>query len=404
MTTPNPLLAERVDSTTGWSGVGLAEDVDLLVSAFRSGSWIDGTIGGFAAGMDALAVVVDPLGQLVSWGVAWLIEHVKPLSDALDWLAGDPDQVTAYAATWTNVAAAMRSSAEDLGAAVDVDLAGWLGGAATAYRVHAGQHQQAFATLGGGAEAMATITIGTGLVVALVRELVRDLIADFVSVLAVRLWEWLAIAGGTLGAASPWVVAQVSTLAAKWAGKIARLLTGLLSSLRRLAPMLRRLDDVWDELHRTLHRLAHPHATTSPSATPSPRTGGLHARAGRLSNREIMEAGGPPLPLSREAVDHYARLAGVDLDGTTVEIITSADDIGYLDFKGAVARTDPMGIQLGPAAFQDEETLVRTLAHERIHVEQYRQGRVNTNTDPLENEAYEGEQEFVDNWRRSRHG
>jgi hypothetical protein len=69
---PNPLVAPRVDSTTDWSGVGLAEDIDLVVRAFRSGSWIDGTIGGFAAGLDALAVVVDPTrpARVVGRGLA----------------------------------------------------------------------------------------------------------------------------------------------------------------------------------------------------------------------------------------------------------------------------------------------------------------------------------------------
>ncbi|GAA2709533.1 WXG100 family type VII secretion target [Micromonospora olivasterospora] len=403
MTAPNPLVAQRVDSTTGWSGVGLAEDVELLVQAFRSGSWIDGAIGGFAAGLDALAVVVDPLGQLVSWGVAWLIEHFKPLSDALDWLAGDPDQVEAYAGTWSNVAAALRSSAADLDAAVAADLATWSGGAATAYRAHAGRQRGALTTMAAGADALAVVTTGTGLVVALVRELVRDLIADFVSVLAVRLWEWLAIAGGTLGAGTPWVVAQVSTLAARWAAKIARLLTGLIGSLRRVAPMLRRLNGVLGRLEAELRRLARHDPTTPPPAPPR-RTGDLHSRAGTLSNREVMDAGGPPLPMSRETIDHYARLAGVDLDGVDVQVVTMPDDITYLDFTGAIARTDPLGVQLGPAAFQDEETLVRTLAHERVHVEQYRQGRVDSVTGPLEDEAYAAEEAFVDNWRRSQHG
>jgi hypothetical protein len=53
-----------------------------------------------------------------------------------------------------------------------------------------------------------------------------------------------------------------------------------------------------------------------------------------------------------------------------------------MDFQGAVARTDHLGVQLGPAAFQDEEILVRTLGHERIHVRQYRDGRVTSITGP----------------------
>jgi hypothetical protein len=400
VTTPKPLIAQRVDSTTGWSGVGLAEDVDLLVSAFRSGSWIDGTIGAFAAGMDALGVVVDPLGQLVSWGVAWLIEHVKPLSDALDWLAGDPDQITAYAATWTNVGAAMRSSAEDLGAAVEIDLAGWLGGAAAAYRVHTAQQQQAFAILGGGAEAMATITVGTGLVVALVRELVRDLIADFVSVLAVRLWEWLAIAGGTLGAAAPWVVAQVSTLAAKWAGKIARLLTGLLSSLRRLAPMLRRLDDVWDELHRLLRRIARRNPASPPS------TGSLHSRSGARTNQDVLD-NGPGTPRTAENTRAIAGRMGIDLTGIDIRLVEETDEVRYLDSMEACAYTpsemEGRSIHFGPASFADEQTLAATIAHEYHHVLQIRNGEhLRRNWNELEDEAYAVEPDALDRFRGSR--
>ncbi|MEV4758011.1 hypothetical protein AB0J86_23245 [Micromonospora sp. NPDC049559] len=397
--TANPLVEARVDSTGGWTGIGLAEDIQLLVSAFEGGSWIDGTIGGFAAGLDVLATVTDPLGQLVSWGVAWLIEHVKPLSDALDRLAGDPDQITAYAGTWTNVAAAMRDAAADLDQAVQADLAGWQGAAGDAYRRYAGEQHEALVTAGSGAEAMATVTLGAGLVVALVREVVRDLIAEFVSVLAVRLWEWLAIAGGTLGAGLPWVAAQVSSLAAKWAAKIARLLTGLISSLRRLAPMLSRLDDILRQLRDLLARLARTEpALTRPAVRRQP---GLHSRSGALTNRQVLD-GGLGLPRTREMVDHYARLAEVDLDGVNLEIIESSDDAAYLDFAQAAARTDDKGIQLGPAAFQDEETLVRTIAHERVHVDQYREGRISTLTGPLEDEAYAVEDRYVENWRRNK--
>ncbi len=69
--------------------------------------------------------------------------------------------------------------------------------------------------------------------------------------------------------------------------------------------------------------------------------------------------------------------------------------------RGAIARTDDMGIQLGPAAFQDPETLVRTLAHEAVHVQQYQQGVVNSITDANEEEAYAAEDGFVATWRRN---
>ena len=128
--------------------------------------------------------------------------------------------------------------------------------------------------------------------------------------------------------------------------------------------------------------------------------GGLYSRSGAVSNQEVID-GNLGLPRTQETIAHYAALAGADLSGVNVEIIESADDVAYLDFMQAVARTDADGVQLGPAAFIDEETLVRTLGHESIHVEQYRQGRVTSDVGPLEEEAYAAEEAFVETWRRN---
>ena len=127
----------------------------------------------------------------------------------------------------------------------------------------------------------------------------------------------------------------------------------------------------------------------------------LHSRSGALSNREVLDRN-VGLPRTAETVRHYAELAGVDFHGAPVEVVDSADDIAYLDFQGAVARTDSFGVQLGPAAFQDEETLIRTLGHESVHVRQHLDGRVTTVTGPLEDEAYAAEDGFVATWRRNR--
>jgi hypothetical protein len=195
----NPLVAARQDSTSAFSGTFIAEDIDALIAGYASGGWIDTAIGGFAGSMDTLAFVTDPLGQLVAWGVGWLIEHLKPLSDALNELAGDPDQIAAYAQTWRNVATAVNSASGDLHDAVLRQTASWIGPASDAYRHQSGEHEAVLQALTGASTGMAEITTGAGLLVATVRSLVRDLIAEFVSVLAVRLWEWLAEAGITLG-------------------------------------------------------------------------------------------------------------------------------------------------------------------------------------------------------------
>ncbi|MEU8213748.1 WXG100 family type VII secretion target [Micromonospora sp. NPDC049044] len=261
----NPLVAARHDSTHWYTGFGLAEDVADAVSGIESGSWIDSTIGGVATSMDALATVLDPLGSLVSWGVGWLLEHVKPLSDALDWLAGDPDQIAAYASTWRNVAKQSTDALSDLHAGVSAQLAEWDGASARAYQASMAGQIRAMEGIARAASGVASLVEGAGLLVAFVRELVRDLIADFVSVLAVRLPLWLAEAGATLGIATPLVISQVSSLVAKWAARIGKLISALITSLRRLIPLLRRLDDLIDELNGLLRRSAHAEAGSPPN-------------------------------------------------------------------------------------------------------------------------------------------
>jgi hypothetical protein len=256
MTSPAvPLVAERVDSTEWYTGVGIAESITELVRGVESGSWVDGTIGGVGTSLEALGTIVDPLGSVASWGIAWLMEHVGPLSSALDWLAGDPDQITAYAKTWHTVAGLADGQSGGLREAVWRDVADWAGPTADAYRSHAAGHLGALQGLARAAGGVGSLVEGAGLLVALVRELVRDLVAEFVAVLAVRLPIWLAAEGLTFGLATPAVVAQVSALAAKWAAKISKLLLALVDSLRRLLPIVRRLDDLLNELIGLLRRL-----------------------------------------------------------------------------------------------------------------------------------------------------
>ncbi|WP_330437841.1 WXG100 family type VII secretion target [Micromonospora sp. NBC_00821] len=250
--TSNPLVAAAADTPpSAWAGVWICEDIELIAQGVRTGSWIDGSLGVVSASLDALAFVSDPVGALLQYGIAWLIEHVKPLSEALDWLAGDPAQITAHAQTWRNVAGSLRDDAAELARAVRADVAGWGGSAGPAYRAWAAEQQQAITGLAQGADTMAAITEGAAGLVAAVRLLVRDAIATCVSRIIVYAGE-LLITGGL---AAPLVVEQVTTLVASWGARIARLLRGLLASLRRLIPEMRRLGDLIDKLKQALGRL-----------------------------------------------------------------------------------------------------------------------------------------------------
>ena len=192
----NPLVAGAVNTPVEpWAGAWIAEDIETVLAGVRSGSWIDTTIGGVSAGLDALALVSDPIGSLLQYGVAWIIERVKPLSEALDWLAGDPGEIAGHAQTWRNVAAALRDRADDLTRAVRWDTSEWTGAAADAYRRSSQQQQNAVGGLASAAETLAAITEGAGMLVAGVRMMVRDAIAVLVS----RLISYAAEEVFTLG-------------------------------------------------------------------------------------------------------------------------------------------------------------------------------------------------------------
>jgi hypothetical protein len=103
--TINPLVAAGLEGPKDvWAGVWIAEDIQLIHQGVTNGNWIDTSLGAIGAGLDALAFVSDPIASLLQYGIAWIIEHVKPLSEALDWLAGDPAQIAAHAQTWRNAA------------------------------------------------------------------------------------------------------------------------------------------------------------------------------------------------------------------------------------------------------------------------------------------------------------
>ncbi|MEU8611198.1 hypothetical protein AB0C29_24755 [Actinoplanes sp. NPDC048791] len=244
----NPLVAQSHDSTTWYTGLGLVEDAAAITDGIRDNSWVDGTLGGVGASLDMLSLAVDPLGTLVSWGVAWLMEHVQPLKDALDWLAGNADEVAAHAATWSNVAAFTDEARQQYADRLRTEVSGWFGASGDAYRAHAGMQLQVLEGLATAAQGISYAVEGAGLLVALVRGIVRDLIAEFIGTLAARLPQWLAEAGLTLGIATPVVIGQVATLVAKWVNRIQHFVRGLLSSLRRLSTKLDDLAGIFSDL------------------------------------------------------------------------------------------------------------------------------------------------------------
>jgi uncharacterized protein YukE len=368
---PLGAAADPGATTDPWTGVWIAEDIETILAGVKDGNWIDNTLGGVSAGLDALAFVSDPIGGLLQYGVAWIIEHVKPLSEALDWLAGDPGQISAHAQTWRNIAGALHDRASDLDRTVRWDITDWQGSAADAYRTWAGQQKDAVGALAGAAETMAAITEGAGMLVAGVRMMVRDAIAVLVS----RLISYAAEEAFSLGLASPMVVEQVSTLCASWGARVAKWLRGLVTSLEHLRGLTGKLGEAVEAIKKLLTRL----------------------RRGDASSLDrIKKRGAGPVQLfTQESVRDTAAKYGIEISDLDFSL-------GSRTTRGICGRTLPDGsIVLFPTGFRSEEDLARTLVHERFHRDELASGKPFPKTaedfDDFEDRAYAHEEQWWKN-------
>ncbi|WP_409463384.1 DUF6531 domain-containing protein [Amycolatopsis sp. GA6-003] len=247
----NPLVAQRQDSTTWHSGISVLDDAAGVYDGVQSGSWIEGGIAGLGAGLDMLTIAMNPVGTLISYGLNWLIEHVKPLQDALNQLAGDGDQIAAYSQTWKNVGAATQQAAKDLAETVRKDTANWLGGGADAYRENLQKkidHINAAATC---ANTIGTVVEVVGVVTAAVRCLVRDMITQAVGDFIQDALEEVF----SLGLGTPVVVAQVVEQVSAWIEKIGALIKKLINSVEKLRPMMSKLEEIFASIKKVLSDL-----------------------------------------------------------------------------------------------------------------------------------------------------
>ncbi|MFC7531843.1 WXG100 family type VII secretion target [Actinoplanes sp. GCM10030250] len=362
------LLAPAPDQ---WAGVWLAEDLESIRRGVENGCWVDGSLGVVGAGLDALAMVIDPAGALLQCGAAWLIEHVKPLSEALEWLTGDPVTIAANARAWRDVAGELDRQSDEIGRSVRADLSEWSGAAGDRYCLWTGQQQQALGALARASETMAAITEGAGFLIAAVRLLVRDAVATVVSRLIIYAAETVA----SLGAATPLVLGQVAALISTWTARITGWLRSLLSSLRNLVPLAGHVSDLIDRIRRILTRL---------SRAPEPSL-----------NRVQKRGTGPVKLFTLDSVREVATKYGIDVAGLNISL-------GSKTVRGICGRTLPDGsVVLFPTAFRSEENLARTLAHERFHHDELAAGRPfpedAADFDAFEDRAYAHEEQWWNN-------
>lgn len=232
MVSNSSLVATSTTTRTAFTGITLADGFQGLHDSVRGGSWVDGMLAGGALAGDAAATVIDPFSALLANGLGWVMEHFEPLRDVLDRLAGIPDQVTANAQTWANMAGALQAMAQDLQSSLATDLPDWGGGAAEAYRSMMAHNVDGLGGLAVLADTMSAATRAAGNLVQFTRDIVRDLVCDLVA----RVIVWAAEA--LLIVTIPLVTAQIVAAVAKWCARIFGYTGALISSLENLTTLM----------------------------------------------------------------------------------------------------------------------------------------------------------------------
>jgi hypothetical protein len=244
----NPLIAEEKHDSSPYAGIGVLDSATGCGEALKNGEWIDAGIDAVSAGMGYVNYLDNPAGALLGWGVDWLFEHVEALSKPLDWLAGNPDVITAHAQTWGNIADAVTAARRDYGHAVSSDLSSWQGAAADAYRRRATDTGYLFEAMATAADAIKAAITLSGQVVDAVRDKIREWIAQLVG----NLIAWLTEEAATVGVATPVVAEQATMAIAKQAAEIAQLLLKLHKTITALLPLVRHLGEVIKMLQAAL--------------------------------------------------------------------------------------------------------------------------------------------------------
>ncbi|OZM72706.1 hypothetical protein CFN78_13855 [Amycolatopsis antarctica] len=182
--------AEKNPVKHALEGAGIAQDLIGGAEQIATGDWAEGLLDlGFgAAGIADFAK--NPLESLLSMGIGWVIEHLSPLKDMLDWLTGNQDSLELTAKTWDGISAEVQQVAEELAQSTRNDCASWTGGSADQYRLFAQDRADALVGLSNAAKGVSAAVDLAKTVLNAVRSAIRDLLSDLCAKIIMILFRY----------------------------------------------------------------------------------------------------------------------------------------------------------------------------------------------------------------------
>src|SRR6266566_3174814 len=222
---------------TDLEGAGLFSDAaSTLSDATTAQGWASGAAEMDLAsdGMDAIGMAMDPLGSLAGAGIGWLIEHIGFLKEPLDYLAGNPEEITAKQQTWENIAKALNDAADRYQRSAATMKGSNSGSAVNGVHSTATNFAQVLKGAASHASDAAEAMKVAGVVVGTTRGVIRDSLSQFVGDAIVKWIAATAAAFFTFGATeAAFVVDEVAegtSLAVRDASKVTKV-AGFLQKL-----------------------------------------------------------------------------------------------------------------------------------------------------------------------------
>jgi hypothetical protein len=236
-------LVAEAKGPEAFAGSGGVESVANLVGDIgKDSGWGALAVDGAMVGLDALSIVMNPLGELVKAGVGWLMEHLDFIREPLEVLTGDPGQIDAIAQTWENIGKRLTEAHDQYQGAMSL-TDGWTGDAAAKYKDLANAYIGALTQISAQASDAASGVKMAGVVVATERAIIFDLIATFISDVITKALLALASSWFTFGASLGVFVASVVADAVALAAKLQKRIGKLLQTIQQFVSKYRLLGD-----------------------------------------------------------------------------------------------------------------------------------------------------------------
>jgi hypothetical protein len=207
-----------------------AEETKRLLDSIKTGEWVKPSITG--GDLAALSATMQPIKELTSAGLDWLVPYVQPLQDVLDGMAGNAAVIQAFADAWQRAAAKVAEVRDQLARRAEAETSDWLGGAADRYRARARELAFALETAANVSEATGVVARQMGEAVAEARKQVNDLLTDLVHRLNSYAKQAIAVEGGV----TPNVLAQCTSMIDSYRAPISAIAQRLEQTLDSIEP------------------------------------------------------------------------------------------------------------------------------------------------------------------------